>query len=215
MEYYAARALDGSFEPNDEVDELRWVSPEAAADLLSYQHDERIVAEFTALPHDTATLLLVRHAKAGSRAEWDGADADRPLSANGRHQVPPVETLCALYGVSRVHAAPLTRCVDTVRGVADRVGVSVAREPLLSEEGYQGHEEEAAARLLELVAADAANVTAVCSQGGVIPDLVSRVAGAAGLSLGAVKSRKGSVWALFFAREDVPRLLAADYVGHP
>ena len=29
--------LDGEFEPNDEVDELRWVQPADAADLLSYR----------------------------------------------------------------------------------------------------------------------------------------------------------------------------------
>jgi 8-oxo-dGTP diphosphatase len=31
--------LDDGFEPNDEVDELRWVSPADAARLLSYERD--------------------------------------------------------------------------------------------------------------------------------------------------------------------------------
>jgi 8-oxo-dGTP diphosphatase len=31
--------LDDGFEPNDEVDELRWVSPDAAERLLSYERD--------------------------------------------------------------------------------------------------------------------------------------------------------------------------------
>jgi 8-oxo-dGTP diphosphatase len=31
--------VDDGFSPNDEVDELRWVSPEAAAALLSYDRD--------------------------------------------------------------------------------------------------------------------------------------------------------------------------------
>jgi 8-oxo-dGTP diphosphatase len=33
------------FEPNDEVDEMRWVDPGAAADLLSYPHDAALVRE--------------------------------------------------------------------------------------------------------------------------------------------------------------------------
>jgi 8-oxo-dGTP diphosphatase len=31
------------FEPNDEVDEVRWVTPDEAARLLSYDHDRRLV----------------------------------------------------------------------------------------------------------------------------------------------------------------------------
>ena len=37
-------ADDEGLEPNDEVDELRWVTPSAAAELLSYERDRRLVA---------------------------------------------------------------------------------------------------------------------------------------------------------------------------
>ena len=33
------------FVPNDEVDELRWLIPSAAAELLSYEHDRELVRE--------------------------------------------------------------------------------------------------------------------------------------------------------------------------
>ena len=213
VEYYAARALDGSFAPGDETDDLRWLAPGAALDLLSYEHDKRIVTGFAGQPHDTMTLLLVRHAKAGSRAEWTGPDDDRPLSANGRRQVPPIEALCALYGPTRVSSAPLVRCVETVSGVAASIGVPVVLEPLLSEAGYAGHEEAAVGRVLSLVGEG--GVPVVCSQGGVIPDLVSRVAGASGLPVHEAKAKKASVWALFFVPDDTPRLLAADYIPKP
>ena len=35
---------EGEFTPNDEVDELRWLIPSAAAELLSYPHDRELVA---------------------------------------------------------------------------------------------------------------------------------------------------------------------------
>ncbi len=35
---------DPGFEPNDEVDELRWLSPAAASELLSYDRDKDVVA---------------------------------------------------------------------------------------------------------------------------------------------------------------------------
>ena len=39
---------DAGLEPNDEVDELRWVTPDEAARLLSYEHDRALVAEASA-----------------------------------------------------------------------------------------------------------------------------------------------------------------------
>jgi 8-oxo-dGTP diphosphatase len=36
---------ESPFEPNDEVDELRWVNSEEAASLLDYEHDRELVAE--------------------------------------------------------------------------------------------------------------------------------------------------------------------------
>ena len=43
--YFAMRPLDGSFAPNDEVDEARWVSIDEAKRLLSYSHDRNLVAQ--------------------------------------------------------------------------------------------------------------------------------------------------------------------------
>jgi 8-oxo-dGTP diphosphatase len=34
---------DPGFEPNDEVDELRWLTPEAATELLTYSRDRSLV----------------------------------------------------------------------------------------------------------------------------------------------------------------------------
>ena len=34
------RPVGGEFEVNDEVDELRWLSPEKAGKLLDYDHDD-------------------------------------------------------------------------------------------------------------------------------------------------------------------------------
>ena len=45
VRYWKMDVVEGEFRPNDEVDELRWVSPAAAAELLSYPHDRELVAE--------------------------------------------------------------------------------------------------------------------------------------------------------------------------
>jgi 8-oxo-(d)GTP phosphatase len=42
--YFAMRPLSGAFSPNDEVDEIRWVTIEEASALLSYAHDRTLAA---------------------------------------------------------------------------------------------------------------------------------------------------------------------------
>ncbi|GAB1514723.1 NUDIX hydrolase [Actinophytocola sp. KF-1] len=211
VDYFAARYLDGEFAPSDEVADLRWLPVPDAMARLTYDRDHPVLAEFAAHPADLTTLLLVRHAKAGSRAQWDDADELRPLSHNGEKQVAPVRTLAAVYGATRVYAAPLVRCVRTVAPIAADLGVPVAEEELMAERKYEGMAEAAQRRLVEI--AGEGGVPVVCSQGGVIPDLISRVAAESGATLPKrVESKKGSVWALFFAKS---HLVAADYIRVP
>ena len=46
VRYYVMRVAAGAFEPNDEVDELRWVTREQAADLLTYERDREVLARW-------------------------------------------------------------------------------------------------------------------------------------------------------------------------
>jgi 8-oxo-dGTP diphosphatase len=43
VRWWRMRPLSGTFEPNTEVDELRWLAPEEAAELLDYEHDRALV----------------------------------------------------------------------------------------------------------------------------------------------------------------------------
>jgi 8-oxo-dGTP diphosphatase len=45
VRYWLMEPVGGDFEPNDEVDELRWVAPSEATDLLSYEHDAELAQE--------------------------------------------------------------------------------------------------------------------------------------------------------------------------
>jgi len=45
VRYWRMDPGEGEFQPNDEVDELRWLAPEEAAALLSYPHDAALVKE--------------------------------------------------------------------------------------------------------------------------------------------------------------------------
>jgi 8-oxo-dGTP diphosphatase len=43
VRWFRMHPLSGRFVAGDEVDELRWLEPEAAAALLHYEHDRRLV----------------------------------------------------------------------------------------------------------------------------------------------------------------------------
>lgn len=50
VRYWLMRPLKGEFEPNQEVDEVRWLSPQRARKLLDYDHDRRLVDELGSDP---------------------------------------------------------------------------------------------------------------------------------------------------------------------
>lgn len=215
VRYWSARAVkDNGFTPNAEVDELRWVSPGQAAEMLSYVHDLEVLRRFGAHGRPTSTILLVRHAKAGSRSQWDGVDDERPLSSSGREQVEHLTAFLPLFGPERLVSAPPLRCRDTIAPLAAQLDMPVGDEPLLGEAEYWDRPRAGLARLRQLAAV--AGVTAVASQGGVIPDVVRALVQGSPQRLpvdpSAVPSRKASTWVLGFAGSV---LRSADYYSHP
>ncbi len=44
VRYWLMQVEGGRFAPNDEVDELRWLTPDEAVDLLTYDRDRELVA---------------------------------------------------------------------------------------------------------------------------------------------------------------------------
>ncbi len=137
VRYWAAEARGGEFTPGSETDELRWLNPAAAAELLSYPHDLDLLHRFAQVGPPVSMVALVRHGKAGSRNQWDGEDALRPLSGSGQEQAWQLDRLLGLFGPDRVITAPPVRCRDTVVPLADRLGLPITEEPLLGERGYR------------------------------------------------------------------------------
>jgi broad specificity phosphatase PhoE len=205
VHYWCARADGGAFRPNKEVDQLRWLAPEAADRMLSYDHDRVLLERFHDLSPPPEPLLLVRHAKAGSRAEWHEDDDLRPLTDKGRAQAEELVDLLRAFGPTRLYAAPPVRCVQTLEPYAEASGLTIKPEPLFGEHDYGQASDAARARLLQL--AGEPGVAVVCSQGGVIPDLLATLTGQTD-----PPSRKASTWVLGFTGG---RVVSADYYQAP
>jgi 8-oxo-dGTP diphosphatase len=207
VRYWSMRAEGGVFIPGREVDELRWVSAAQALDLLSAPRDRDLLTRFTEGPAGTRTVLLVRHASAGSRSGWPGDDNERPLDSNGRHQADALIWLLTRWDVREVYSAPPVRCKQTVEPLAASVGLTVQEAPVFSEDDYYGSEREALQLARGVGTSGAATV--LCSQGGVIPDFLRRLAVEDEVDLpDPLPARKGSVWSLTF---DGRRLYDAEY----
>jgi 8-oxo-dGTP diphosphatase len=206
VRYWAMRYAGGDFAAQEEVDELRWLPLKRALRTLSYDHDRQLAQRFADTPAATATILLIRHGKAGSKKRWKGDDALRPLDAEGKESARRIATVAPCYGPARILAADLVRCADTVRGVSVETGVALDLEPRLTGAKYAADPQATIDLVRELVARGGTSV--LCSQGEVIPDLMQRLAERSQLRLRRPPARKGSVWALSFAGDT---LLAADY----
>jgi 8-oxo-dGTP pyrophosphatase MutT (NUDIX family)/phosphohistidine phosphatase SixA len=201
VDFWSMRALaGGAFAAGDEVDELRWVGLDTADRLLTYAHDRGVVAAFASLRPVTGTLVLVRHARAGSRKAWSGADEDRPLDPEGKPQAAVLAPLLALFRPTRVYAAPLRRCVDTV----GQIGLPVRTDTVLAEK--TAATPKAVADLLRSLATEHGRVV-VCSQGGVIPDAIAALRPPNVSATTTFRTRKGDAWVLNFSGTD---LIAAD-----
>ena len=209
--YWSARAAEGRFEPNSEVDELRWLPVEEAKKLVSYPLDRKILTRFAEAPRVESMLMLVRHAKAGDRREWSGDDTLRPLDKSGRTQAEMLVPMLRAFGVSRLHSAPRVRCEQTLAPLADELGTEITIEKSLSDEAYLDAPERAVTRLLEIANAGD-GVAAICSQGTAIPGIIDDLAAAAAIDIRNTSTKKSGVWGLGFSGTT---LLSADYYRSP
>jgi 8-oxo-(d)GTP phosphatase len=209
--YWSLRADGGLFTPTQEVDGLRWLSVDEARPMLTRSTDRAILDRFAEGPVFTSTVLLVRHASAGSRSDWVGDDRARPLDSKGLEQAEQMVRLLSRFGVGRIISADFVRCVQTVEPLSEAIGIPIEEEPLSSELDYPGNE----AAALELVRSVGSPESAVVisSQGGVIPDILERLAKEDDFDLpGDFEAKKGSTWALSFGGQ---RLAAAEYFPAP
>jgi 8-oxo-dGTP pyrophosphatase MutT (NUDIX family) len=210
VRYWAARALGGEFTANDEVDELVWLPAKEALKRLQYPDDRKVLRRFVKQPADTGTVLVVRHGTAGSKARYKGDDRKRPLDKHGRAQAESLVGQLLAFGATEVHAAPRTRCHQTVEPLAEELGVPILDEPTLTEEAYASGHGAARKRILEIATID--GTPAICSQGKVIPDLIAWWCDRDGVRPDKSRNRKGSTWVLSLAGG---RLIAADHIGSP
>ncbi|MEU8245248.1 NUDIX hydrolase [Nonomuraea sp. NPDC048916] len=167
VDYWVGRvAAHDDFVPGDEVDELRWLPPDEARALLTYEWDAGLLRALPAAPLGTVPLVLIRHASAGARQEWEGDDALRPLDPDGLAQAATLAGVLPAYRPESLLSSPSRRCVQTL----EPYGAEIRLEPLLSEESQDPRKTPALVGAIRVPAA-------VCSHRKVLPGLIRALSG--------------------------------------
>jgi phosphohistidine phosphatase SixA len=109
------------------------------------------------------TSVLLRHARAGDRTEWEDDDRLRPLDERGRRQAEELVELLRPIGVRRIVSSPYVRCVQTVEPLAAALGLELELDGLLAE----GTGDAALALLAE-------NGVVACTHGDVVEAILGR-----------------------------------------
>jgi 8-oxo-dGTP diphosphatase len=82
VHYWRAVVVEESpFVPGSEVDEIRWLPIDQAAQLVT-RPDDALLVKLADDPPGTPFLVL-RHGNAVKRVDWPGGDVDRPLDGSG------------------------------------------------------------------------------------------------------------------------------------
>ncbi len=210
VSHWSMRYLDGEHVPGNEVDRVCWLTVAEATQRLTYPIDRAVLADFARVPATTATVVLMRHAKAGKRSEWKGDDRLRPLDKIGRRHAREVVPVLAAFHPRRVLAADRVRCQQTVGPLADALSLPVQTAPEFSDEAQADSPDRTIASVERLAAEPGTSV--ICSQGGAIPALLADLAVPHRPREEGYSARKGSVWVLSLL---AGRVLAGDYYPHP
>jgi 8-oxo-dGTP diphosphatase len=134
-------------------------------------------------------IYLVRHAHAGKKAQWPGADLARPLSAQGRMEALGLIDRLGGRPLGRVVSSPAERCLQTVQPLAGRLGRPVEPSEALGVEGT-------GAGVLELLERPSLDRAVLCTHGELIGQVFEELQ-RAGIELSAPpRWPKGSTWIL-------------------
>lgn len=124
-----------------EIDKVRWWKAEKAARKLTHADDKRLLARlvdwYESGQLQVHSLVLVRHAKAVSRATWGygiNSEITRPLvMGRGQAQARDVAALLSAYGVGELVSSPWRRCVDTLAPYAHGCGLDLRSDEAFTE----------------------------------------------------------------------------------
>jgi len=177
VKYWSAQTIGEPTGTTDlqEVDQLLWLSPADAKKKLTLEDDKSLVDFFLEFNSGTTPLVLLRHAKAVKREDWDGDDGDRPLAQLGQLQAKRMPSLYLPYNISEIHSSDAQRCIETIDLMARLIEKTPIFSADLSEYGYAKDRKAPLDYVQDLMDRGASAI--VCSHNPIIPKVVQKLVG--------------------------------------
>jgi 8-oxo-dGTP diphosphatase len=177
VRYWSAQATEepvGSIDKN-EIDEILWLEVKEARKKLTLDDDRAIVDFFVEFGVQTTPLVLLRHAKALKRDEWDGDDSDRPLDNLGQLQAKRLLPQFYPYSISEIHSSDAYRCMQTVEELTRALDLNTIIGLDLSEDMYSKDKEAALDYVSTLM--QQGNRAVICSHNPILPKVLKKLVG--------------------------------------
>jgi 8-oxo-dGTP diphosphatase len=219
VSYWSARYIheDREFHPNIEVDRLEWWPIQIALERLSRESDVEILARFLDTPFEATPLILLRHAKALNREEWQGEDEDRPLDNTGQIQAKRMHSVYQVFNIQKIVTSDAVRCYDTVTNMARIFGVEPVITSAVSEYVYKKNKDKCLDFVRELAdeVGELKAPTILCSHNPVLPKMLGKLLKKSELkdeSLPAGKLNPGDAWVVYLKKRKV---VAVEYIPAP
>jgi 8-oxo-dGTP diphosphatase len=176
VKYWMARAKTEStpFVPNVEVDKIEWVDSKTARHFLTHDEDRDLLDDFMSKERHTSTLVLLRHAKAIKRSEWNDYDLDRPLSNDGIEQSHKLVKQLEPFDIQSIYSSDATRCFTTVEPFSISSGVKVNVSKDLNEEEFEKDAKTSVDYVRQVMKFDGNHL--ISGHNPIIPHVLSKIA---------------------------------------
>jgi 8-oxo-dGTP diphosphatase len=203
VHYWSARLADDSpeFHSNEEVDLLEWHSFESAIEKVTRDSDREIIEKFVNTPFDSYPLIMLRHAKALAREEWQSEDDDRPLEQLGQQQARRMLSLYQVYGLTQIHTSDAVRCHDTVEQMAHALDIPLTITNKVSEYTWKKNKEKAIDYAKDLIKINEPII--LCSHNPVLPRMMEKLTKKIDFDYPSNKLEPGEAWILHHDKKEV------------
>lgn len=212
VRYWSAKASQTPYlQPNPlEVDVVQWFSIAQAREKLNRENELCILDYFVEVGVATTALVLLRHAKALRRLEWEGDDGDRPLDPYGQRQAKRLLPNFFPYHIAEIHSSDAMRCLETVEPLARSLELNI----VISEElGEYRHARDSKASLTYVQEVMDEGVAAIiCSHNPILPNLMRKLIGKKNFKDLEWNLNPGEAWVLHHRDGEV---IAIDWMAGP
>ena len=212
VKYWSAQAVgEPTGKPNPtEVDQILWLSPAEARKKLTLDDDQSIVDFFLEFGTGTTALVLLRHAKAIKREDWDGDDGDRPLGNVGQIQAKRLLSKYLPYAIEEVHSSDAMRCIETIEPMTRALQMHPIFSTDLSEYRFAKDKEVALDYAQDLMIRNQSAI--ICSHNPILPKVLKKLIGKKNFKELDQKLEPAEAWVLHHRDGEI---IAIDWVSAP